>query len=125
MNREPSNLNLVLHYHRYGHAHAGAQLVQCGGVGVDLYLNRHTLNNLNKVAGSVIGWQQRELGAGSRRKVINAAVQFQIGVRIHINVTLLPGADIIQLGFFKVGGDINAAVVHNIEQRLPGLYQLA
>src|ERR1700722_11009836 len=72
---------------------------------VDDDFHRHALNDLDEVAGGVLGREVRELGAGAELDAVDMPLEPQLRIGIDADRDMLAGPHVDELALLEVGGD--------------------
>src|ERR1700691_5721828 len=72
---------------------------------IDDDLHRHALNDLDEVAGGVLGREGRELRTGAELDAVDMALQPQLRIGIDPDRDVLAGPHVDELALLEVGGD--------------------
>src|SRR5476651_624273 len=87
--------------------------------------HRHSLYHLGEVAGCIVRWEQRELGAGCGAQALHPSLRRAATVRIHVDLRRLADLDVGELRFLEVRRDPHTGVRHDGQHGLAGLHELA
>ncbi len=81
----------------------------------DLY--RNPLHDTHKVPRCIVCGQQAERRPATRRKAVDHAFKYPVGIAVDRDAHALTGADMFELGFLEVRHDPHIIDRHDIEQR--------
>ena len=87
---------------------------------VDGYAHWHTLGHLDPVAGSVLGWKNRKLAAGTGPDRSDVPLQFNPRIGIEFDRSRLPDLHFGQIGFLEIRFDIAVRIGNDRYHRQAG-----
>src|SRR5580658_10896176 len=78
-------------------------------VGVEPFIDddfhRHALNDLDEIAGGVLGREGRELRAGTELDAVDMSFEAQLRIGVNPDTDVLARPHVDELALFEVGGD--------------------